>query len=397
MGAVLVYAATGHGPFDGESSYGIGYRVVFEEPDLSGLPDEIRPLVGPCLAKEPADRPSVGELLAALSAPPPEEAGPRSRQDPRAAKEDTRAPWDTPPSPGTAPAPRDVPRDAAIPPAVGERPPDEAPAPPATPSAVPPAGEAAPPTPGGSAPAETERPAAAPEPEAATRRLRPRAPAGEFGPPPGESIQPTRPARRRRQTALIVAAAGIVVLAAVAVPLLVDRAGQGAKAAPDGGAAGASAGKGPATASPRGSTSATTPTAGFSCAGTHGDLIGSGSSALEPAMADWITHFEDRCPHAVVTYNPVGAGAGIVDFVHKNSAFAVGDQPLQDAEVQTSRTRCAGGGRAIDLPLAATPVVMAYKLSGVRGWYWTRRPSRGSSTAGSPAGTIRLSGNSTRG
>ncbi|MFI0942191.1 serine/threonine-protein kinase [Streptomyces sp. NPDC021020] len=61
LGAVLVYAATGHGPFQhpGEevSAPALLYRVVHEDPDLDGVPAELLPMVRACLAKSPADRP----------------------------------------------------------------------------------------------------------------------------------------------------------------------------------------------------------------------------------------------------------------------------------------------------------------------------------------------------
>ncbi|MFJ2025159.1 serine/threonine-protein kinase [Streptomyces sp. NPDC087897] len=67
LGSVLVYAATGHGPFDGDSSHAIGFRVVYEQADLTGLSEEVGRLVVPCLAKDPALRPTVGQLLDALT------------------------------------------------------------------------------------------------------------------------------------------------------------------------------------------------------------------------------------------------------------------------------------------------------------------------------------------
>ncbi|WUH89461.1 serine/threonine protein kinase [Streptomyces sp. NBC_00433] len=71
LGAVLVYAATGRGPFNrlGEtpSAAALLYRVVHEEPDLAGVPESLQPLVRACLAKRPEDRPTAlaaAELLA---------------------------------------------------------------------------------------------------------------------------------------------------------------------------------------------------------------------------------------------------------------------------------------------------------------------------------------------
>ncbi|MFF5935405.1 protein kinase [Streptomyces sp. NPDC012508] len=69
LGSVLVHAATGHGPFDSDSPYIVAYQVVHDEPDLSGVPEALAPLVARCLAKEPAERPTPAEIMAALLPP----------------------------------------------------------------------------------------------------------------------------------------------------------------------------------------------------------------------------------------------------------------------------------------------------------------------------------------
>ncbi|MFI2739179.1 PQQ-binding-like beta-propeller repeat protein [Streptomyces sp. NPDC018711] len=69
LGSVLVHAATGHGPFDSESPYIVAYQVVHDEPDLTGVPADLAPLVARCLAKEPAERPTPGEIMTALLPP----------------------------------------------------------------------------------------------------------------------------------------------------------------------------------------------------------------------------------------------------------------------------------------------------------------------------------------
>ncbi|GAA3497499.1 serine/threonine-protein kinase [Streptomyces prasinosporus] len=66
LGSVLVHAATGRGPFDSDSPYVVAYQVVHDEPDLTGVPDDLAPLVRRCLAKEPEDRPSPDELMREL-------------------------------------------------------------------------------------------------------------------------------------------------------------------------------------------------------------------------------------------------------------------------------------------------------------------------------------------
>ncbi|MEU1269401.1 PQQ-binding-like beta-propeller repeat protein [Streptomyces sp. NPDC005799] len=72
MGAVLVYAATGRSPFEAENAYLAAYTTVHGEPDLGRLPRPLRPLVTACLTKDPAGRPTSGEVLKALAALPEE-------------------------------------------------------------------------------------------------------------------------------------------------------------------------------------------------------------------------------------------------------------------------------------------------------------------------------------
>ncbi|WP_411103313.1 serine/threonine-protein kinase [Streptomyces sp. cmx-4-9] len=68
LGAVLVHAATGHGPFDSDSHYLVAYQVVHSEPDLAGLPARLVPIVARCLAKDPEERPTAHALIAEVRA-----------------------------------------------------------------------------------------------------------------------------------------------------------------------------------------------------------------------------------------------------------------------------------------------------------------------------------------
>jgi serine/threonine protein kinase len=68
LGAVLTFAATGHGPFGSGSPGALMYRLVNAPAKLDDVPGELRPLVGRCLAKHPGDRPTAGELLAEVGA-----------------------------------------------------------------------------------------------------------------------------------------------------------------------------------------------------------------------------------------------------------------------------------------------------------------------------------------
>src|SRR5580693_654481 len=66
LGSVLAFAATGAAPFgsSGTEMFAIAYRVVNGEPELSRVPWSLRPVIDACLAKDPAARPAVGQLIA---------------------------------------------------------------------------------------------------------------------------------------------------------------------------------------------------------------------------------------------------------------------------------------------------------------------------------------------
>ncbi len=69
LGAVAYVAATGRPPFGTGASAAVGMRVVNEQPQLEALPAGLRGLVGACLAKDPAARPTTPTLMAAAIQP----------------------------------------------------------------------------------------------------------------------------------------------------------------------------------------------------------------------------------------------------------------------------------------------------------------------------------------
>jgi outer membrane protein assembly factor BamB len=69
LGALLAYAATGKRAFSGGHLAAVQYAVVHEEPALDGLTPELRELVAPCLAKDPALRPVPAQIAAAMNPP----------------------------------------------------------------------------------------------------------------------------------------------------------------------------------------------------------------------------------------------------------------------------------------------------------------------------------------
>ncbi|MFK4064974.1 protein kinase [Streptomyces sp. NPDC029674] len=121
LATLLVYAATGQGPFDADSPYMTAYQVVHEAPALGAVPDALRRVVEPCLAKDPEDRPSADELLVRLR-DLPSDLGPATgpADGPRSMREtDTQhhlpTDDDTP-----APVPASAPASVAAPPRPAE-------------------------------------------------------------------------------------------------------------------------------------------------------------------------------------------------------------------------------------------------------------------------------------
>lgn len=99
LGSVLVFAATGAPPFRATTLPGIVRDITDGTPDLADVPEPLVPLIAACLAKEPAERPALTDILkrcAVLIRP----AAPR-RPAP------SRKPV---PPPGPVPPPRTVPR-----------------------------------------------------------------------------------------------------------------------------------------------------------------------------------------------------------------------------------------------------------------------------------------------
>lgn len=67
LAGVLVFAASGHGPFGGGQAADLLYRVRYAEPDLSGVPAALAPVLARCLSKDPALRPTTAELAGLLT------------------------------------------------------------------------------------------------------------------------------------------------------------------------------------------------------------------------------------------------------------------------------------------------------------------------------------------
>ncbi|MER6174548.1 protein kinase [Streptosporangium sp. NPDC001681] len=108
----MVFAATGRPAFGQDSVPAVIYRVMNEAPDLSELPDTLRPIVTSCLSKQAGERPNASEVLFALLDTQSEEAA--APEPPLAAP--PLPPPTAPPAPSPAVPPVPPPAASTVPP-----------------------------------------------------------------------------------------------------------------------------------------------------------------------------------------------------------------------------------------------------------------------------------------
>jgi serine/threonine protein kinase len=68
LGSTLLYAATGHAPYQGETTVDVLVRLATEPPDLAGLPPELIDPLARCLDRDPDRRPTPTQLVARIVA-----------------------------------------------------------------------------------------------------------------------------------------------------------------------------------------------------------------------------------------------------------------------------------------------------------------------------------------
>jgi serine/threonine protein kinase len=65
----MVFAATGRPAFNADTIPAVMHRILFEEPEVSGVPAALLPVIRECLNKEPAGRPGARDLMVRLVDP----------------------------------------------------------------------------------------------------------------------------------------------------------------------------------------------------------------------------------------------------------------------------------------------------------------------------------------
>lgn len=72
LGTLVAWAATGQNPFGTGRPEAVAHRIIHDEPDLDGVPDDLAAIVRGALAKDPEARPTADEMLARLLGDAPE-------------------------------------------------------------------------------------------------------------------------------------------------------------------------------------------------------------------------------------------------------------------------------------------------------------------------------------
>lgn len=117
----------------------------------------------------------------------------------------------------------------------------------------------------------------------------------------------------------------------------------------------------PPSAPQGGTTGGTSPAANQSAGGTI-SISGAGATFPAPLYQRWFAEYNKLNPNVQISYQSVGSGAGVKQFLAKTVDFGATDAPLNDKE--------KGGypkdlGQPVQIPMTGGAVVYAFNLDGV--------------------------------
>jgi phosphate transport system substrate-binding protein len=98
---------------------------------------------------------------------------------------------------------------------------------------------------------------------------------------------------------------------------------------------------------------------GSSSGGKSVSLTGAGASFPAPLYQRWFSEYNKQNPNIQVTYQSVGSGAGVEQFIQKTVDFGASDVAMSDEEI----AKVDQG--VVLLPMTAGSIVFAYNLPGV--------------------------------
>ncbi|MFF2074515.1 serine/threonine-protein kinase [Kitasatospora sp. NPDC058162] len=334
LGSVLAFAATGRGPFGADSSHAVGFRVVYEEPDLTGLAPELYPLIVGCLAKEAEQRPTVEGLLRLIA------DGARERTVQLQLRTGPVAPA------GPVPAPAPVSAPTPTPTAAGPVTPGPVAPMPTAPSVLPAA--VAPPVPVPAPPAAPPAGAAVP-----TGPVPPAVPSYLAAPSARRSLADSAARPRRRKGVLIGSALSALVVAAAGTLGFLAWRDHG----PDQ----------PSAQSPKSGPSSpvTTATDASGCGPNGKQAVG--ADGLQVALVkQWQADYAKECPGAGITVNGPASGTVMDQYATFKSDGVALDSPMTDDQRAVVGRHCPTG-YASQIPVTVLPIAVVYNAPGLQG------------------------------
>ncbi|MBM6730449.1 phosphate ABC transporter substrate-binding protein PstS [Bifidobacterium pullorum subsp. saeculare] len=98
-----------------------------------------------------------------------------------------------------------------------------------------------------------------------------------------------------------------------------------------------------------------------------GEFKGAGASSQQAAVEAWVAGYTAQNPDAQIGYDPSGSGAGVSTFLTGATAWAGSDAALSTEEVEQSKSVCANGTSAFDIPVYISPIAVVFNLEGISG------------------------------
>ena len=95
--------------------------------------------------------------------------------------------------------------------------------------------------------------------------------------------------------------------------------------------------------------------------GSSVSLTGAGASFPAPLYQRWFSEYNKENPNIKVTYQSVGSGAGVEQFIQQTVDFGASDVAMKDDEIAKVEPQPG----VVMLPMTAGSIVLAYNLPGI--------------------------------
>ncbi|MBE9048300.1 phosphate ABC transporter substrate-binding protein PstS [Pleurocapsales cyanobacterium LEGE 10410] len=106
-----------------------------------------------------------------------------------------------------------------------------------------------------------------------------------------------------------------------------------------------------------------TPVANAQDSGLEASLSGAGASFPAPLYQRWFSEYNQQNPGVQISYQSVGSGAGVEQYLQGTVDFGATDAPLTEEE--RASFEASYGQAPIQIPMTAGSVVFAYNLPGI--------------------------------